>query len=71
MQDFLDNLENEDDDADIFERSDSESEDDEEDSFQNVDIENVDVNIETNVNEIIDQPVDNNTNRTNHCANVN
>ena len=43
----MDNLENEDDSDDIFERSDSESENGDEGSYENVDIENIDVNIET------------------------
>ena len=62
LQNFLENLENEDDDE-IFEKSDSESEDDEVDFEEEVDA-NVDVNIEpneANENEVINEPV--NTNR--------
>lgn len=54
LQSFIENLEN-DDDGDIFERTDIE-----EDCYEKVDIENIDINI--NTNEIIDKPVDTSTN---------
>ena len=54
LQNFIENLEN-DDDGDIFERTDTE-----EDCYEKVDIENIDINI--NTNEIIDKPVDTSTN---------
>lgn len=54
LQNFIENLEN-DDDSDIFERTDIE-----EDCYEKVDIENIDINI--NTNEIIDKPVDTSTN---------
>lgn len=54
LQNFIENLEN-DDDGDIFERTDIE-----EDCYEKVDIENIDINI--NTNEIIDKPVDTSTN---------
>lgn len=54
LQDFIDNLENEDYSVDIFKGGDSESEDSDTDINENVGIENLDVNVETNRNEIID-----------------
>lgn len=54
LQDFMDNLENEDYYVDIFKGGDSESEDSDTDSNENVGTENLDVNVETNRNEIID-----------------
>lgn len=54
LQDFMDNLENEDYYVDIFKGGDSESEDSDTDINENVGIENLDVNVETNRNEIID-----------------
>ena len=54
LQDFMDNLENEDYYVDIFKGGDSESEDSDTDSNENVGIENLDVNVETNRNERID-----------------
>ena len=54
LQNFIENLEN-DDDGDIFERTDIE-----EDCYEKVDIENIDINM--NTNEIIDKPVDTSTN---------
>ena len=59
LQNFIENLEN-DDDGDIFERTDIE-----EDCYEKVDIENIDINI--NTNEIIDKPVDTSTNWNNEC----
>lgn len=50
LQDFMDNIENEDDYDDIFQSTDSELEDGNEDSYENVEIENINVNIETNAN---------------------
>ena len=55
LQDFMDNIENEDDYDDIFQSTDSELEDGNEDSYENVEIENINVNIETNANEIIEE----------------
>ena len=57
LQDFMDNLENEDYYVDIFKGGDSESEDSDTDSNENVGIENLDVNVETNRNEIIDSNI--------------
>ena len=54
LEDFMDNLENEDYYVDIFKGGDSESEDSDTDSNENVGTENLDVNVETNRNEIID-----------------
>lgn len=51
----MDNIENEDDYDDIFQSTDSELEDVDEDSYENVEIENINVNIETNANEIIEE----------------
>ena len=57
LQDFMDNLENEDYSVDIFKGGDSESEDSDTDINENVGIENLDVNVETNRNEIIDSNI--------------
>ena len=51
----MNNIENEDDYDDIFQSTDSELEDGDEDSYKNVEIENINVNIETNANEIIEE----------------
>ena len=73
LQDFIDNLQNENDDNDdpIFEWSGNESEMVKR-TFMKLCIKFIDVNIETYVNEITDKPVDNTTDRNNnHRANVN
>ena len=73
LQDFIDNLQNENDDNDddIFEWSGSESEMVKR-AVMKLCIKFIDVNIETYVNEITDKPVDNTTDRNNnHRANVN
>ena len=70
LQNFIDNLQNEGND-DIFEGRDNESKDGEEDIYKNVDIENINVNI-ISMKEIIDESVDNNTNKiSNHRSNNN
>ena len=73
LQDFIDNLQNENDDNDddIFEWSGSESEMVKR-AVMKLCIKFIDVNIETYVNEITDKPVDNTTDRNNnHRANLN
>ena len=73
LQDFIDNLQNENDDNDddIFEWSGSESEMVKR-TVMKLCIKFIDVNTETCVNEITDKPVDNTTDRNNnHRANLN